>query len=172
MLCPIAICTSHIEVSGYLVPVSFVVLPLCSHDLVLGISFFREHVALISCRTGELTISLFPPADYWVSTNIYSIGEPLIATYHSNFPFGGLVSRCIVYGAKDPVVVYVVTEMNQTVLLQKNITSPTSLVVFENGHTSMWAINFGYQTCRLSVGLVVTSFCETPNFAEIFIREC
>lgn len=73
----IRMCTSDIEFSGYLVPVAFVILPLCSHELILGIDLLREHGASISCRTGELSISSFRPADYWHSTNVASVSWSL-----------------------------------------------------------------------------------------------
>lgn len=170
VLCPVGVCTSRIEISGYLVPVSFVILPLCSHDIILGIDFLREHAALISCRPGELAISPFPPADYWDSTNVCSMSGNL-SLQHATIisPSSGVwLSVVSSMARKNPVVVHVVAEMNRTVLLQKNVASPTSLVTLESGHTSIWAVNFGYQACRLPAGLVVASFCESANFEEMF----
>lgn len=90
-------------------PVSFVILPLCSYDIILGIDFLREHAALISCRPGELAISPFPPADYWDSTNVCSMSGNL-SLQHATVvsPSSGVwLSVVSSMARKDPTVVHV-----------------------------------------------------------------
>lgn len=62
---PIGVCTARVQLSDYLVTVSFVILALCSHHIILSFDFLREHSALIFCRTGELAISPFPFPGCW-----------------------------------------------------------------------------------------------------------
>lgn len=53
---------------------------------------------------------------------------------------------------------------NQNILLQKRAFSPTSLITLAEARTSIWAVNFVYQSCGLPAGLVMSLFCECSCF--------
>ncbi|GFU66443.1 transposon Ty3-I Gag-Pol polyprotein [Trichonephila clavipes] len=53
---PKEICTLQIEISGRILPFEFIVLPDCSHDIILGWNFLKASGALIDCGRSELTL--------------------------------------------------------------------------------------------------------------------
>lgn len=56
----------------------------------------------------------------------------------------------------------------QNFILQKYVVCPASLVTLTGRETLIWAINFGYLACVLSVDLIVATFSALPNLVETF----
>lgn len=54
---PVAACTARLEIQGVLYIVEFVVLPHCSHDIILGWDFLSRHQAVIDCSRAEVAFS-------------------------------------------------------------------------------------------------------------------
>ncbi|GFS49904.1 transposon Ty3-I Gag-Pol polyprotein [Trichonephila clavipes] len=53
---PKGICTFQIGISGCILPFEFIVLPDCSHDIILGWNFLKASGALIDCGRPALTL--------------------------------------------------------------------------------------------------------------------
>lgn len=170
VLCPLGLCTVRVQVSEYVVPVTFVVLSLCSHDLILGLDFLREHGALISCRTRELAISPFPAVDYWDSAETQNMSGNLSVRCTTTIPPLTGVWLAVKSSESETSLasVGILTEIKQNVLLQKSVASPTSLVTLKHGETFVWVVNFSYQACVTPAGLVVASFSVVPSFENMF----
>lgn len=54
---PLAACTARVFIQGVLYTVEFVVLPSCSHDIILGWDFLATNNAVIDCCHAELELS-------------------------------------------------------------------------------------------------------------------
>lgn len=61
---PLGACTARVIIQAILYIIEFIVLPLCSHQIILGWDFLSRHSAVINC--GRAEVELFPfmdPAD-------------------------------------------------------------------------------------------------------------
>ncbi|GFS34774.1 retrovirus-related Pol polyprotein from transposon 297 [Trichonephila inaurata madagascariensis] len=53
---PKGICTLQIGISGRILPFEFIILPDCSHNIILGWNILKASGALIECGRSELTL--------------------------------------------------------------------------------------------------------------------
>lgn len=54
---PLAACTARVAIADVIYAVEFVVLPTCSHDIILGWDFLCTHHAVIDCARAEVEFS-------------------------------------------------------------------------------------------------------------------
>lgn len=150
-------------------PISLVILSLCSNELILELDFLCKHGALISCRTEELAITSFPSEDFFDSTDIATVSGSLSLQHTTTIPpsMGAWLAVVSSTAKKGPANMDIVTEKNQNVLLQKRVVAPTSLITLTAGQTSIWGVNFGYQACVLPAGLTRAPFFESPCLEAI-----
>lgn len=59
---PSAACTARVVIQGTIYAVEFVVLPCCSHAVILGWDFLSRHAAIIDCARAEVEFSHLPEA--------------------------------------------------------------------------------------------------------------
>lgn len=171
LLHPIGTCTARVKVSeNVVIPVSFVVLRQCSHDLILGLDFLYDHGALISCQTSELSLSPFPSLDYWSSTDTPNVLGCLSLRCTTSIPpsTGIWLPVTSLTTRTRAGLIDVVTKANQNILLRYDVIMPRSIVSIEDGETHIWAVNVGFQTCILPTGLTVASFCTLQDSEELF----
>lgn len=59
---PIAACTAKVIIGDVLYHIEFIVLPSCSHDVILGWDFLSRHHAVIDCAQAQVELSVFDDA--------------------------------------------------------------------------------------------------------------
>lgn len=57
---PLAACTARVVIQNSLYTIEFVVLPSCSHAVILGWDFLSRHAAIIDCARAEVGFSTVP----------------------------------------------------------------------------------------------------------------
>lgn len=166
VLCLLGLCNARVQVSEYVLAVTFVILSLCSHDLILGLDFLREHGALISSRTGELAICPFPAADYWNGAEPQNMSGNLSVRSTTTIPPSTGVWLAVKSSKSERTLasVDILTEIKRNVLLQKSVATPTSLVTLKHIEAFVWVVSFSYQAAVITAGLVVASFSVVPSF--------
>lgn len=63
---PTAVCTARVVIRDAMYAVEFIIIPACSHDIILGWDFLSRHNAVIHCTQAEIELSPFSemtPAD-------------------------------------------------------------------------------------------------------------
>lgn len=54
---PLAACTARVVIEDMMYIIEFIVLPSCSHDVILGWDFLSRHKAIIDCERAEVELS-------------------------------------------------------------------------------------------------------------------
>lgn len=61
---PVAACTARVMIQDVVYPVEFLVLPSCSHDVILGWDFLSRHRAIIDCERAQVEFDSALDAPY------------------------------------------------------------------------------------------------------------
>lgn len=80
---PVAACTARVVIQGKLYTVEFVVLPHCSHDIILGWDFLSRHQAVIDCFRAEVAFSSLGGA---ISDDVPSSRAKLVIAHDIQVP--------------------------------------------------------------------------------------
>ncbi|GFY49445.1 transposon Ty3-I Gag-Pol polyprotein [Trichonephila inaurata madagascariensis] len=152
-------CTLQIGISDRILPFEFIVLPDCSHDIILGWNFLKASGALIDCGRSELTLDdvevtseeiVFKPSRLCVMKDCrlpaYSIRKiPVLNRCRDDS------GNVIVVGSK-------------LLALKKEVFMPSMLVTLKCGKTEIWVVNGLLQEKVIPQGMCVA-------FAEPFLKD-
>ncbi|UYV70481.1 K02A2.6-like, partial [Cordylochernes scorpioides] len=136
-------CTLRLEINGLVQPFEFVVLPSCSHDIILGWDFLEASRAIIDCGSAEI---LLEKAE--LPEDSSSIFQTVAADDSFIIPAGStkqinVISEAIL-GVSD-----VVMEPSRILFLERDLMVPASIFAAQHGKGRIWITNIG--TCDRTV---------------------
>ncbi|UYV75771.1 hypothetical protein LAZ67_13001284 [Cordylochernes scorpioides] len=131
------------DLADHLIPFEFVVLPSCSHDIILGCDFLEESRAIIDCGSAEI---LLEKAE--LPEDSSSIFQTVAADDSFIIPAGStkqinVISEAIL-GVSD-----VVMEPSRILFLERDLMVPASIFAVQHGKGRIWITNIG--TCDRTV---------------------
>ncbi|UYV62540.1 hypothetical protein LAZ67_2000988 [Cordylochernes scorpioides] len=136
-------CTLRLEINGLVQPFEFIVLPSCSHDIILGWDFLEASRAIIDCGSAEILLEKTElPED---SSSIF---QTVAADDSFIIPAGStkqinVISETIL-GVSD-----VVLEPSRILFLEHDLMVPASIFAVQHGKGRIWITNIG--TCDRTV---------------------
>ncbi|UYV66564.1 K02A2.6-like [Cordylochernes scorpioides] len=136
-------CTLRLEINELVQPFEFIVLPSCSHDIILGWDFLEASRAIIDCGSAEILLEKAElPEDY------SSIFQTVAADDSFIIPAGStkqinVISEAIL-GVSD-----VVMEPSRILFLERDLMVPASIFAVQHGKGRIWITNIG--TCDRTV---------------------
>ncbi|UYV69617.1 hypothetical protein LAZ67_6004101 [Cordylochernes scorpioides] len=136
-------CTLRLEINGLVQPFEFIVLPSCSHDIILGWDFLEASRAIIDCGSAEILLEKAElPED---SSRIF---QTVAADDSFIIPAGStkqinVISETIL-GVSD-----VVMEPSRILFLEHDLMVPASIFAVQHGKGKIWITNIG--TCDRTV---------------------
>ncbi|UYV76850.1 hypothetical protein LAZ67_14002195, partial [Cordylochernes scorpioides] len=136
-------CTLRLEINGLVQPFEFIVLPSCSHDIILGWDFLEASRAIIDCGSAEILLEKSElPED---SSSIF---QTVAADDSFIIPAGStkqinVISEAIL-GVSD-----VVMEPSRILFLERDLMVPASIFAVQHGKGRIWITNIG--TCDRTV---------------------
>ncbi|UYV76308.1 hypothetical protein LAZ67_13003313 [Cordylochernes scorpioides] len=136
-------CTLRLEINGLVQPFEFIVLPSCSHDIILGWDFLEASRAIIDCGSAEI---LLEKAE--LPEDSSSIFQTVAADDSFIIPAGSIkqinvISEAIL-GVSD-----VVMEPSRILFLERDLMVPASIFAVQHGKGRIWITNIG--TCDRTV---------------------
>ncbi|UYV83328.1 hypothetical protein LAZ67_23000576, partial [Cordylochernes scorpioides] len=136
-------CTLRLEINGLVQPFELIVLPSCSHDIILGWDFLEASRAIIDCGSAEI---LLEKAE--LPEDSSSIFQTVAADDSFIIPAGStkqinLISETIL-GVSD-----VVMEPSRILFLERDLMVPASIFAVQHGKGRIWITNIG--TCDRTV---------------------
>ncbi|UYV61202.1 hypothetical protein LAZ67_1003805 [Cordylochernes scorpioides] len=136
-------CTLRLEINGLVQPFEFIVLPSCSHDIILGWDFLEASRAIIDCGSAEI---LLEKAE--LPEDSSSIFQTVAADDSFIIPAGStkqinVISETIL-GVSD-----VVMEPSRILFLEHDLMVPASIFAVQHGKGRIWITNIG--TCDRTV---------------------
>ncbi|GFQ82219.1 transposon Ty3-I Gag-Pol polyprotein [Trichonephila clavata] len=152
---PKGMCTLQIRISGRILPFEFIVLPDCSHDIILGWNFLKASGALIDCGRSELTLD-----DVEVTSDELVL-KPLRLCVMKDCRLPAYLIM------KIPVVNHctedsgnVIVKGSKLLALKKEVFMPLMLVTLRRGKTDIWVVN-GQSKVKGHPSRHVCCFCRT-----------
>ncbi|UYV71739.1 hypothetical protein LAZ67_9000200, partial [Cordylochernes scorpioides] len=135
--------TLRLEINGLVQPFEFIVLPSCSHDIILGWDFLEASRAIIDCGSAEI---LLEKAE--LPEDSSSIFQTVAADDSFIIPAGStkqinVISETIL-GVSD-----VVMEPSRILFLERDLMVPASIFAVQHGKGRIWITNIG--TCDRTV---------------------
>ncbi|UYV65069.1 hypothetical protein LAZ67_3003037, partial [Cordylochernes scorpioides] len=136
-------CTLRLEINGLVQPFELIVLPSCSHDIILGWDFLEASRAIIDCGSAEI---LLEKAE--LPEDSSSIFQTVAADDSFIIPAGStkqinVISETIL-GVSD-----VVMEPSRILFLERDLMVPASIFAVQHGKGRIWITNIG--TCDRTV---------------------
>ncbi|UYV74773.1 hypothetical protein LAZ67_12000923 [Cordylochernes scorpioides] len=130
-------CTLRLEINGLVQPFEFIVLPSCSHDIILGWDFLEASRAIIDCGSAEI---LLEKAE--LPEDSSSIFQTVAADDSFIIPAGStkqinVISEAIL-GVSD-----VVMEPSRILFLERDLIVPASIFAVQHGKGRIWITNIG-----------------------------
>ncbi|UYV85104.1 K02A2.6-like [Cordylochernes scorpioides] len=130
-------CTLRLEINGLVQPFEFIVLPSCSHDIILGWDFLEASRAIIDCGSAEI---LLEKAE--LPEDSSSIFQTVAADDSFIIPAGStkqinVISEAIL-GVSD-----VVMEPSRILFLERDLMVPASIFAVQHGKGRIWITNIG-----------------------------
>lgn len=144
----LAACTARVSIQGVLYTIEFIVLPTCSHDIILGWDFLSRHEALIDCARAEVEFSALP--DEPTEENFVSSTAKLVAAADTNIPPKSAVIvplRCTSFA--DATALFTPSEI---FLRRRCIPLPFAVLAICSGETTMTVTNPLSSPCSLRRG--------------------
>ncbi|UYV71013.1 K02A2.6-like [Cordylochernes scorpioides] len=136
-------CTLRLEINGLVQPFEFIVLPSCSHDIILGWDFLEASRAIIDCGSAEI---LLEKAE--LPEDSSSIFQTVAADDSFIIPAGSTkqinVITETILGVSD-----VVMEPSRILFLEHDLMVPASIFAVQHGKGRIWITNIG--TCDRTV---------------------
>lgn len=130
---PLAACTARVIIQDVVYPIEFLVLPACSHDVILGWDFLSRHHAVIDCARAEVAFSALCSASSAPTT------EKLFVADDTNIPPSSTVLVPVSCAAvRESTVLFTPSE---TVQHRRNLTLPFALLDMTNGGTALFVTN-------------------------------
>ena len=164
---PIGKCILRITVNNRELPCEFIVLPQCSHDVILGWDFLEASQAVIDCGRRELVfedvIQESPAPETW---DLYAIEDCTLPPRS--------VTKITVSGPKVSKNRDILVEGNRNLLLARNIAIPFTVVSYDDDTAQVWIANSHPEVRRIPKGMCVghaelmdenhiCSLAETPS---------
>ncbi|UYV73410.1 hypothetical protein LAZ67_10003088 [Cordylochernes scorpioides] len=136
-------CTLRLEINRLVQPFEFIVLPSCSHDIILGWDFLEASRAIIDCGSAEI---LLEKAELLEDSS--SIFQTVAADDSFIIPAGStkqinVISEAIL-GVSDEVM-----EPSRILFLERDLMVPASIFAVQHGKGRIWITNIG--TCDRTV---------------------
>lgn len=144
-------CTARVGIAGHHIPVLFMVLASCPHDLILGMDFLSTHSALIDCSAGTLCLELPSLPD-----TRPEFPNALCSTAFVRLPPKALTFVDLASTSPLPDGDYVITPLID-VLLARDITVPHSVITLAGGRVRLPLLNFGLAKQVLPQGISVAT---------------
>lgn len=157
---PLGVCAVSVLLAGKVFASEFLVLPRCSHDVILGIDFLEQCGASVDCGSGEISLNqLFIPALSEQSSrgedrNTLSVIDEVIA------PSWCLTPVRVSSSAVDAACVDLVVGPLSINCAKKNILVPCSVVCMAKGVATLWALNCSATPVVLPRGMKIAFFDE------------
>ncbi|UYV61797.1 K02A2.6-like, partial [Cordylochernes scorpioides] len=132
-------CTLRLEINGLVQPFEFIVLPSCSHDIILGWDFLEASRAIIDCGSAEILLEKAElPED---SSSIFQT----VAADDSFIIPAGSTKQINVISEAILGVSEVVMEPSRILFLERDLMVPASIFAVQHGKGRIWITNIG--TC-------------------------
>ncbi|GFY48802.1 retrovirus-related Pol polyprotein from transposon 297 [Trichonephila inaurata madagascariensis] len=157
---PKGMCTLQIGISGRILPFEFIVLPDCSHDIILEWNFLKASVALIDCGRSELTLD-----DVGVTSEEVVLNPlHLCVMKDCRLPAYSIRKIPVVNCCREDSG-NVIVEGSKLLALKKEVFMPSMLVTLRRGKTEIWVVDGQSQEKVIPQDICVT-------FAEPFCPDC
>ncbi|XP_064455072.1 uncharacterized protein LOC135400434 [Ornithodoros turicata] len=145
-------CTARIAISDVCFPVEFRVLPVTSHDIILGCDYLQEHHAIIDHSRGEITLPTGP-----VYASEADCGVLKLHVEHDTV----LPPRTTIFidavSSEASSTPEVILSPHHTPLARKVLVAPFSLSRIDGGKTSLPVSNTLWEPVLLPCGFVVAT---------------
>lgn len=148
---PIAACTARVVIQNILYTVEFVVLPSCSHDVILGWDFLSRHHAVIRCAPAEVEFSPLLEDSFCAPNAKVVIAEDTVVQPRSSV----LVPLCCT-SIPEATVLFTPSDI---FFRRRCVPLPLALLTIRNGASAMMITNQSTTSCALLHG-------ETLGFVE------
>lgn len=154
-------CTLQIGIGDRIFPVEFLVLPGCSHDIILGWDFLKTSGALIDCGRCELTLD-----DLDVTSPKDSL-KPLrlCAMKDCRLPAHSIMKIPVINrfrkDSRDVIV-----KGSKMLTFKKEITMPSTLVTLTKGETEIWVVN-GHSDVKIIPQGMCVAYAEPFSIISI-----
>lgn len=133
---PLAACTARVFIQGLLYTVEFVVLPSCSHDIILGWDFLANNNAIIDCCHAELELSALH--DFETIDDRPSSHKLLVSEDNAVPPCSSLLVPVSCAAISDGTVLFTPSEV---FIRRKCSPLPFALLTLRSGATKMLVDN-------------------------------
>lgn len=150
---PSGVCTARVFIDGILHHIQFIVLPSCTHPLILGWDFLSSASALISCRQ-----RLIQMTDTEFSSDVDVPSLRFVTTADCFIPQG---DENILTLTSDTIVNGDVFLVPCGRCISKGLTIPPSLVRFQDSRALVPVLNPTSSPAVLPQGATVTCFADT-----------
>ena len=133
---PLGACTVRVSIDDALYHIEFVVLPRCSHAMILGWNFLSSHDAVIDCARPQLSLSPF-------SGNIFedcsgASGRVLVATDTDVPPFSSTLVPVSCASISDSTVLFTPSKLATN---RHPFLLPFALLTVRQGVSALYIVN-------------------------------
>ncbi|UYV72359.1 hypothetical protein LAZ67_9002777 [Cordylochernes scorpioides] len=148
---PLGKCLLRVGINDFQRTAEFLVLPSCSHDVILGWDFLESSSAIINCAQSEISFSEMPNEDPSVA-RLYLASDDIIPPKSikrvvARTPNVAGIKNCVIEGSRK-------------LLLEKELFIPSSYVTIWHGRANIWVTNFSKNQIPIPSGMCLAQFIK------------
>ncbi|UYV72451.1 hypothetical protein LAZ67_9003197 [Cordylochernes scorpioides] len=148
---PLGKCLLRVGINDFQRTAEFLVLPSCSHDVILGWDFLESSSAIIDCAQSEISFSEMPNEDPSVA-RLYLASDDIIPPKSikrvvARTPNVAGIKNCVIEGSRK-------------LLLEKELFIPFSYVTIWHGQANIWVTNFSKNQIPIPSGICLAQFIK------------
>ncbi|XP_065296576.1 uncharacterized protein [Dermacentor albipictus] len=164
LITPSGRCTARVTVKGHTYPATFVVLPQCSREVILGLDFLSEHQAIIDLRSKLITLSTNEAIP-----SMRTLGNHCaLSILKEEVSFPPRSSVIVTIGAMKAINSEGIIEGNRQLLLDRGIGIARGIAHFRNGQTEVLLTNFSEEYRHINKGTAIAFFDEISDVRDSF----
>nr|XP_050030114.1 uncharacterized protein LOC126526242 [Dermacentor andersoni] len=156
-------CTARVTVKGHTYPATFVVLPQCSREVILGLDFLSEHQAIIDLRSKLITLSMDDAIP-----SMRTRGNHFALSILKEMSVPPRSSVIVTVGAMKAINSEGIIEGNTQLLLDRGIGIARGIAHFRNGQAKVLLTNFSEEYWNINKGTATAFFDEISDVLDSF----
>ncbi|KAK8777518.1 hypothetical protein V5799_029140 [Amblyomma americanum] len=164
LITPSGQCTARVTVKGHTYPATFVVLPQCSREVILGMDFLNEHQAIIDLRSKLITLS----TDEAIASMKTRENHVALSVLEEEVSVPPRSSVIVTVGATKAINTEAIIEGNMQLLLDRGISIARGIAHFRNGQAEVLLTNFSEEYRHINRGTTIAFYDEISDVRDSF----
>lgn len=165
ILTPSGQCTSRVTFDGHTYLVTFLVLPQCSRDVILGMDFLTQNRAVIDLWSRSITLF----SDEAVNSSSPLHNRTALRVLEDDVSIPPRSTALVTVTAATAENVHGIIEGNIQLLLDRDVAIARGIADFRNGHSSVLLTNFSQEHRRLSKGTTIAFLEEIVEVSDALV---